>query len=86
MQVNDRSTRSAETRLAEVVSRLRTATIRPWTLDQITELAGAVAAAGDTFFARRVLQRLERGEIDVWRALALFRNGLPRRASFYRFL
>jgi hypothetical protein len=35
-----------------------------WTTAEMHELARALEAAGDSFFVRRMIQRLERGEIS----------------------
>jgi hypothetical protein len=40
-----------------------------WTRAEINGLAKAMIAAGDTFATRRVLQRLDRGELDVAQAI-----------------
>jgi hypothetical protein len=67
---SQRVSRSSETRLAESVARLRASDVGRWTVEQLHELACAmVAAGGDSFCARRVWQRLERGEIDICRAI-----------------
>lgn len=59
------ATRSSETRLAELLARTHASRVHVWSARQTRELACAVIVAGDTFHVRRVLQRLERGELDV---------------------
>jgi hypothetical protein len=54
-----------ETRLAELFSRARASSTERWTTRQAHELACALVIAGSSFYVRRVLQQLERGEIDV---------------------
>jgi hypothetical protein len=46
-----------------------------WTAHQTHELARAIVVAGDTFSVRRILQRLERGEIDIAAATGAIRSG-----------
>jgi hypothetical protein len=36
-----------------------------WTVAEMHELARAIAMAGDSFKVRRMLQRLERGEVTI---------------------
>src|SRR5262245_24280198 len=42
-----------------------------WTAAECIELARAITAAGDTFYMRRVWQRLERGEVTIGQAARL---------------
>jgi hypothetical protein len=44
--------------------------MRCWTVVEMHELAHAIVAAGDTFYVRRVLRRLERGELALGEVLA----------------
>jgi hypothetical protein len=48
--------------------------VNTWSVAETNELAHAIAAARNPFYSRRVLQRLERGEFDVWKAIALLKG------------
>ena len=74
-------TKSSETRLAERVGSLCASSGERWTVEQMHELACAIVAAGDTFYVRRLLQRLERGEVDMSRVLRELRTTPNREAS-----
>ena len=48
--------------------------MKPWTVAEMHELARAIVAAGDSFWVRRVLQRLERGELTISDATRALRS------------
>jgi hypothetical protein len=58
-----RRTQSSETRLASSFAALYRSRLARWTERERRALARALIAVGDTFTARRLLQRLERGEL-----------------------
>jgi hypothetical protein len=44
--------------------------MEPWTVAEMHELAHAIVAAGDCFYLRRLLRRLERRELELGDVLA----------------
>jgi hypothetical protein len=63
-----------ETLLASARGRHRLWQMESWTVAEMHELARAIVAAGDSFYVRRVLQRLERGELKLCDALRALRS------------
>jgi len=47
--------------------------VKAWTVADVYELAQAIVGAGDSFYTRRLLQRLERGELSMVEAAARLR-------------
>jgi hypothetical protein len=48
--------------------------MKAWTVFEMHELAQAIIAAGDSFYCRRVLQRLDRGELVLADVVRLIRQ------------
>jgi hypothetical protein len=48
--------------------------VEHWAVKETAALARAVLGAGHTFFVKRVLQRLERGEIGIMVAINPLKN------------
>jgi hypothetical protein len=48
--------------------------MKPWTVAEMHELAQAIIEAGDSFYCRRLLDRLERGELGVIEVAAALRR------------
>ena len=44
--------------------------MKPWTIAEVYRLARTIAAAGESFYARRLLERRERGELTIGEAAA----------------
>lgn len=79
MRTTQKRTQSLETRLAERFGSLYRSRMARWTEGERYALADAVLAAGDTFVIRRLLVRLERGELqsfeDCIRAITPLKSG-----------
>jgi hypothetical protein len=45
-----------------------------WTVDEVLKLARALVDVGDSFYVRRVLQRLESGDLSARTAIAVLQK------------